>query len=810
MKTPGANKSVKKLSWSMADTDRDDTLKGTSGNDVLSARNGKDLLRGNLGDDVLISYSDSGEPAVLGKQVVNANEPLANSNDRLSGGSGADTFMWAIEIDAKPKFLQKHTKSDGRIDGANNALAGENNNSHDHWIEGIGDDVITDFNLEEGDKIVINGHTVENYKIEKRGGSYLLSLRSNQGNADQNNPNGAHDGDLIGTIKIRGAANKYSEEQIKGAIALDKMVNYVADGRGLEVVTADTSANQSGIANGALRIQAEDMELSGAYKVEALKSASNQQIISLKGGANNETGSAAFQFSGMAGKYDIRIGYYDEKDGKGKLELNRGNRGIASFKLDQQLNDTAGSRKTFTTRTISGVDVKRGERFSLTGYEESGEHARVDYIEFVPSDGSVVTPLPEIPEIPKDLPTVGKNMADTSGNDKLRGSDANDVISVRNGNDKLFGRGGDDVLIAYSDRGEPAVLGKQVVNQNEPLAASRDVMTGGEGADTFMWALELDAKEKFLKKHTQADGRINGANNALAGENNNSHDHWVESIGNDIVTDFNLEEGDKVVITGHTVENYKMEERGNSVLLHLRSNQGNADQNNPNGAHDGDLLGTIKLRGAAKYSEADLRKAISVTKKVNYVAEGQGVQVIDEDTTANQKGTGLGGFRIQAEAMDLMGGYKIEASSAASGGELISVKGGKRDVGAAAFKFEGPGGKYQMKVAYFDESDGAGKLQLLQGDNLLGNVSMDQKLNGAGPNAETLTSYTLSDVMAKSGDIFSLRGYEDAGEFARVDYVEFVPMGTSDKSMNDDAMKPMDSNVMAVGMPAESAMAMAS
>ena len=59
------------------------------------------------------------------------------------------------------------------------------------------------------------------------------------------------------------------------------------------------------------------------------------------------------------------------------------------------------------------------------------------------------------------------NIAYTGGNDALKGYSGDDVISARNGNDRLNGRGGDDVLISYSDAGEPAVLGKQVVNQEE-------------------------------------------------------------------------------------------------------------------------------------------------------------------------------------------------------------------------------------------------------------------------------------------------------------------------------------------------------
>ena len=40
----------------------------------------------------------------------------------------------------------------------------------------------------------------------------------------------------------------------------------------------------------------------------------------------------------------------------------------------------------------------------------------------------------------------------------------------------------------------------------------------------------------------------------IAGENGSVHDHWVDSIGDDIILDFNKSEGDKIEIKGHTVK----------------------------------------------------------------------------------------------------------------------------------------------------------------------------------------------------------------------------------------------------------------
>ena len=91
-------------------------------------------------------------------------------------------------------------------------VAGENDAVHDHWVEGIGDDVLLDFSNQDGDKIVLRGHTVEIASItygEDDDGDYsLISIRSQQGDGG-----GAHDEDPLGTLKVYG--DKVTADDIK-------------------------------------------------------------------------------------------------------------------------------------------------------------------------------------------------------------------------------------------------------------------------------------------------------------------------------------------------------------------------------------------------------------------------------------------------------------------------------------------------------------------------------------------------------------------------------------------------------------------
>jgi hypothetical protein len=132
-----------------------------------------------------------------------------------------------------------------------------------------------------------------------------------------------------------------------------------------------------------IRIEAESMDLKN-FRIGANDSASGGKLLTLKHGADRETGTASFDFAGISGKYNVVVGYYDETDGAGQMKIQHEQTVLDAWSLDRQLGSAAPDAKSLTSRMVAqGLTLETGDTFALTGTEVGGEYGRIDYVKFV-------------------------------------------------------------------------------------------------------------------------------------------------------------------------------------------------------------------------------------------------------------------------------------------------------------------------------------------------------------------------------------------------------------------------------------------
>ncbi|MEM7057190.1 MAG: Ig-like domain-containing protein [Pseudomonadota bacterium] len=128
-----------------------------------------------------------------------------------------------------------------------------------------------------------------------------------------------------------------------------------------------------------------------------------------------------------------------------------------------------------------------------------------------------------------------------------------------------------------------------------------------------------------------------------------------------------------------------------------------------------------------------------------------------------------GKLKIEAEDMALKG-YKVDDMYAASGGEVIRLK---KSEGEASMTFGAESGTYSLELAYVDENDGEGSIEVWIAGVMVHEIELNNNNNGNGNDWSTISTVEIPNLVFNQGDEIVLKGNRDAWEMARIDALTF-------------------------------------
>ncbi len=132
--------------------------------------------------------------------------------------------------------------------------------------------------------------------------------------------------------------------------------------------------------------------------------------------------------------------------------------------------------------------------------------------------------------------------------------------------------------------------------------------------------------------------------------------------------------------------------------------------------------------------------------------------------------------RFEAEDMTLSGYKAVEVTpwETASGGKAVTCP--RPEGCSASLRYNGPAGRYDVAVEYFDQNNGVSKYKLWIAGRLADQWAADDTLPASTMNGSSATRHTVSGVTLHPGDEIRVEGVPDGGEPAPLDYVELRPV----------------------------------
>jgi alpha-glucuronidase len=133
------------------------------------------------------------------------------------------------------------------------------------------------------------------------------------------------------------------------------------------------------------RVEAESMKLEG-YRVAEVtpwETASGGKAVECAREA--EPCTAAFQFNGKPGWYNLGVEYFDQNNGVSRFRVFVGQQCIDHWLADADLPSRRPDGSSSTRRLITGVALRPGDEMRVEGTPQGDEPAPLDYVEVTPS-----------------------------------------------------------------------------------------------------------------------------------------------------------------------------------------------------------------------------------------------------------------------------------------------------------------------------------------------------------------------------------------------------------------------------------------
>jgi len=498
-----------------------------------------------------------------------------------------------------------------------------------------------------------------------------------------------------------------------------------------------------------IRIQAEDFDSFDTFFVSNANAADEGQVIQLP--SPGSSGSATLNIdasTGIApGLNTISLQVFDEGDGESTIQvLLNGDQIGDDIILDQDGGRNGAQAQNLRTIILPEVDVQLGDTLTILGARDAGEFVRIDYVEFastVPADPTVsITDAGAVQETGDAGNTtlvfpVTFNTAPTTPVTVTYSVNNNGVVTT--GLSQVFAANGSIAVDVEND---------DIDNGTENVTVTLTNVSAGTVLGTTVGTGAV----------TEDDAPIPPALVSIADAG------AVQETGDVGVTTLNFAVNFDTQPTSDITLDYTVDINGEITNLST----------------------TIPAIGGVIQVEVANDDLDNGTENVSVTLTGitAGDAVID---TSND--TGIGSVteddalipndpvRIQAEDFDSFDTFFVSNASNADEGQVIQLP-SPGSSGTATLNIDASTGilfgNNDITLQVFDEGDGDSTIQvLLNGDQVGDDIILDQDGGSNGQQAQNLRTITIPNIDIQAGDILTLEGARDRGEFVRIDYVEF-------------------------------------